>query len=297
MILQEDYKNLNIVDRSLIKKLNLSKSNLISPDSEVIVDKVKPREVHNFDRVLEIAEQDDVAAVVFRASRRQLMIIGWDVSEDFGIRYGDGFYVGFSDYAMDTISELERFQQYQNVDSAITVKTMMSAAFLGFYGDDETAKKVWDILVIKKCDNAELRDKRTKAQQGAVPLPNENEKYEQYLKRLKYDLQNRLEKYIDSKREEIHSKADIERLFTSNKAMKKMKICNRMYELFNTVLLTHPTGIQYEYRKIEGPVMAGDRDKYCKLVIEFKGIYPFVKSLTISDSIYSSEDTSTVVYN
>lgn len=285
MILQEDFKNLNVIDRSLINGIEINRSDDISPDSEVVIDKVAPKERHNFNTVLDMLENDDdVGYIVFRASRRQLMIIGYMNKKDNSTN--NGFYVGFSDYAYDIIDELGRYQQKQTITDRMTVKTMMSTAFLGFYADDETAKKVWDILVIKKDSKRGLRDDRTKSREGVVPLPKEKG-YDTYIQQIKNELDIRLDAYIDSKRPKIQSKEDVMKLFTTEKALKKIRIDDSLYKLL-TKNLTDDELI-YTYQKMGTDYWNKDVDKYCIIKFGFNGIYPYVKSIEIRPETFGSE--------
>ena len=89
MILNENYGNLNILDKSFLyyityddnsnvwnpkkiyKNMNL-KNSMISPESKVEVDPVRP---HSMKHLIEILDKPDVAFIVFRINRKQLCLI------------------------------------------------------------------------------------------------------------------------------------------------------------------------------------------------------------------------------
>ena len=286
MILEEDFKNLNMIDRSLISNLKLKTSNNFSPDCEVIVDKVKPIERHSFNTIIEIVKEPDVAAVVFRAARRQLLLIGYKVGEDFNRSNYNNFFVKFSDYAMDRIDDVKRYPDEQTVDSEAVVKTMISTAFLGFFKDaDQSVKKVWDLLIIKKSDVSPLRQGRKESQKDIAVLPKDKEKYAEYLKKMKNNLEARLERYIDSKRPELKSKEDILKLFTTSKAMNKIRVNDKLYKLTKRTSNSNNTEITLNYDLDEkSEASLGTDIKNIRIIISYKSIFPEIESVRFYSS-------------
>ena len=301
MILEEDFKNLNMIDRSLISNLKLKTSNNFSPDCEVIVDKVKPIERHSFNTIIEIVKEPDVAAVVFRAARRQLLLIGYKVGEDFNRSNYNNFFVKFSDYAMDRIDDVKRYPDEQTVDSEAVVKTMISTAFLGFFKDaDQSVKKVWDLLIIKKSDVSPLRQGRKESQKDIAVLPKDKEKYAEYLKKMKNNLEARLERYIDSKRPELKSKEDILKLFTTSKAMNKIRVNDKLYKLTKRTSNSNNTEITLNYDLDEKSATSLDTDiKNIRIIISYKSIFPEIESVRFYSSSWDpmNSDISTMRWN
>ena len=292
MILEEDFKNLNMIDRSLISDLKLKTSKNFSPDSEVIIDKVKPIERHSFNTIMEIVKEDDVGAVVFRAARRQLLLIGYDVGEDFSRNNYNKFYVKFSDYAMDKIDDVRRYPQEQTVDSEAVVKTMISTAFLGFFNDaDKSVKKVWDLLVIKKSDVSEMRKQRKQNQENIAVSPKDKEKYKEYLMKLKKDLEARLEKYVDSKRPEIKSKEDILKVFTSARGMSKIRINGKLFALTKRTSNSSNTEITLNYDLVNYKESSDDEIKNIRIIISYESIFPVIKDVRFYLSSWDSSSS------
>lgn len=284
MIIQEDYKNLNIIDRSLIEELNLKEAEYISPESEVIVDKV--REPHSFNTIMDIVKQDDVACVIFRASRRQLMLIAYDINKDFKKLNNTRFYVRFSDYAYDNIQEIDRYQQSNVLDSESVVKTMISSAFLGFYGDDQTAKKVWDILVVKVNSKKDLRTKREESQRNAIPTPSEKEKYANYLEGAKIALKYRLERYIEQKLPNIKSKQEAIDFFNNDINIKKIKINQKIFILEDKTLDNVHNKFILTYKMKDSTY--GQVFSICKIEFIFEGIRLKVDSIKFYSRTYDT---------
>lgn len=274
MLVQEDYRNLNILDRSLIKCID-PKDESISIDSEIYVDKV--RDPHSFTHVMDILDQADVGGIVFRASRRQLCLVLAN------------YKVCFTDFVYNNIDEINnRYSHNTYCRDANEVKAIISKLFQVIYGDMEGVKKVWDILVIKADNKRDLRNKRLYARNGFVPTPNDKE-YGLYIKALGGILNNKLIKYKESKMPNLKTKDDFMKFFISEERLQKIKVKDTIYVLDSRDSSNTGSSLLLIYSKQnsegESPY------NYIHVKISFEGIYPVITGIYGSERRYSNELT------
>lgn len=309
MILTEDYRNLNMIDRSIIRQIDLS-NNVdldLSIDSDIEVNKVydineEGKKVnHTFTKLIEILKQDDVSAIVFRASRKQLCLIGKSNILNTvkpGV-YGE-YIVIYSSFGRRVLGN-NNIRLVSEGSLRHTLKEIFDAA----YGEDYVGSKVWDILVIKKDSKFDLKNKRLASKEDIVQLPGkpfstQNDKYKAQMNRLAYELSERLKKYKDSKKGELKFPNDVMKLFTSNENMKRIRVSDRIYQ-YNSRSTGTEDGIftVYLYYMYDGETYGNenvpDDERILTIEIGYNGIYPEVNKVYFKRATWS--DISKMLYN
>lgn len=280
MILNEDYKNLNMIDRSLISEVDLKEEYCqISIDSPVEVNKVK--DPHSFSHAIEILEQDDVGGIVFRASRKQLCLIyKTNLNANYKMVYSDYAY-----YNIEGIFASSNKTRYCSINSD-EPKRIISNLFLKAYGDLEGVKKVWDILVIKKSPKTDLRDIRKYRKDNNVPLPDDKE-YGLYINGLKSNLNDRLVKYKESKMPNLKSKEDFMNYFITQERLQKIKLKDTIYVLDSRDVANNGSRITFIYSRKTNP--SNLPFDYIFIRVDFDGIHPRITDIFGSNKRYSNE--------
>ena len=293
MILNEDYGNLNVLDKSFLywidydnswkpkkiyRNMNL-KNSMVSPQSEVKVDPVKP---HTLKHLLEILDQPDVAFVVFRINRKQICLI---TSNKI-------FYDNEYSSEKIVVKPSILFKSFGNEDgrplyyNKITeLKSFLNNIIKKYSEMFETTKKpVWDLLVVYKDINvSKLWSARDEAKQGYIPTPNEKEAYTKFLLDYKYAWDKKCKKYIEDNRMNNQTPEDIIKELFSRSTIKKFKFRNDIYTLDNVPLVWMHDNERENYLKY---VSTDKNNPIRSIIIVFKirGFMPKVIGIKYSDS-------------
>lgn len=247
--LYEARGNLDKINSSILLNTKFNFKNAISPESDVYVDKLRGEKgTHTWANVTDnIVMQPDVAFVVVRSNKRQLLLI----SHNEKITNDNGKYLlVWSDIAMsvDSISELTNDRDMIITSSNINVQSKMWKTVEN-YINATNGRKNWDIIVVKIDKNLEpKREERKKAKQGVEIKPSDKNNYSNYINRLKDNLTLRLKQFSESKLFNIQSEEDFRNLVSNEDAglfPKKIKIANivyKYYSLNNTRTVSNDSG-------------------------------------------------------
>lgn len=313
MILTEDYRNLNMIDRSIIRQIDLSKNvDLdLSIDSDIEVNKVydvneEGKKVnHTFTKLIEILEQDDVSAIIFRVARKQMCLIGKQgVINGVKSGYSADCIVIYSSYGYNIMGNKSGYSRTKLISKS-SIKQILKDIFNSAYGEDYVGSKVWDILVIKKDSKFDLKKKRLASREDIVQLPGkpgstQDDKYRAQMNRLAYELSERLKKYKDSKKGELKFPNDVMKLFTSNENMKRIRVSDRIYQ-YNSRTTGTEDGIftVYLYYMYDGETYGNknvpDDELILTIEIGYNGIYPEVNKVYFKRATWA--DISKMLYN
>lgn len=285
----EDFKNLNIIDRSFFElgrryyKVNMGNNMPITPESKIVVSKVEP---HKFSTILELLNNnDDIAGVVVRAHNRQLIFVTADRNtiRSMGGGYSNYFailsynaYKNYNDHGYDRVIR---------TDAEAPIKTAISRTVKSFYDKAApTVKKKWDILIIYKDENVEdKRNQRSERQQGRVLTP-KDEGYDTYIDNLNTAFQKRAEEYIDSIRPNTTNVNELKEYLLSRLKINKIKFKGKTYVLHNTDM-GYPTSL-FAYR-----LENNNSDNEATLIyikIELKGLKPEIVDVRVTPDRYGS---------
>ena len=229
MELFEDYKNLNMIDRTLLIGNNYKNEEIklqdlpITPNSEIYIDKVSP---HNFTKVMEILDSDEsIGAIVVRAHNRQLLMVTKDrqIIRRLNLGY-DNYGLILTKFAYSNYNN-HYTSRFIHSDREAPIKTAISRTVKAFYEKaPEGTKKKWDILVIKKDPNvAQQREDRKTAQAGRVLVPSDKN-YDDFIKQLNWNFGQRVEKYINSKRINTNNIEEIGEYLMNSSKLDKIKV-------------------------------------------------------------------------
>ena len=278
MILEEDYRNLNRIDLSILKNIDFKDLKSISIDSDIVIDKV--RDPHSFTHVIEILNEEENGAIVFRASRRQLFMV---LKTNFG---SDTYDLIFSDYVLQNIPAIEkRYNKKERIDGDSYLRSIISSVFQNAYEDD-TVKKVWDILVIKSDNKEDLQRQRMGSRYGMIPTEKEDkEAYDSYLKALKLKLDDKLVKYKESKMPNLKNKDDFMNYLITNERLNKIKLKDTVYTLYER-LNNENNGKSFIYKKSNNGNFPYE---YITLRIDYNGLFPEFGGVYGHDRLYSNE--------
>lgn len=312
MILEEDYKNLNMIDRSIIRGIDLSHRDLdFSMDSEISVDKVfdvddEGKKVnHTFSKIIDILNQDDVSAIVFRASRKQLCLIGKEgLQHAMKKSYEGDVVIILSSFIYDKVEDMYNMNRVMT-SSLERVKSIIKTLFEKAYPDDYVGKKVWDIIVIKKDSKKDLRREREDSQKGIVELPGKDgsaqrAKYQDQLRNLAQDFQEKLILFKDKKMKNINFPDDVMKLFTNDKNMQNIKFNGKVYRLRETSVPRNEQEIKldlfYQYDNRRYDPIENVRETILAIQIGFNGIYPYVDKVYLAPNTYSYGEDVKYIY-
>lgn len=251
MILLEDLKELHKIDMSILKKFMIDAAYTSAPmnekvkkvldyykitsDSKIYVEPLKApggsgEKRHTWKYATEqILMNDDVAGIVLRSNKRQLM----------GIFKKNGyFYYAFSDMVYNLENSSDYYESSVSSTGSLTsVRNKMAKVVKSFLETYPNAKKNWDIIVINKDTSFdEKRTSRFNARKGMEYKPQDKENYENYIKNLKSNLADRLVAYINKKIPDTSTQEQLDALFkgASDIFVKKIKIVGFIYELVDT---------------------------------------------------------------
>lgn len=311
MILEEDYKNLNMIDRSIIRGIDLSHRDLdFSIDSEISVDKVfdvddEGKKVnHTFSKIIDILNQDDVSAIVFRASRKQLCLIGKEGVRHAIDKHYDDVVIILSSFIYDKVEDMSNMNRVMTFSEG-RIKNIIKTLFEKAYPDDYVGKKVWDIIVIKKDSKKDLRRERQKSQKGIVELPGkagsaQRAKYQDQLRNLAQDFQEKLVLFKDKKMKDINFPDDVLKLFTNDKNMQNIKFNGKVYRLGGKSVPRSDQGTRldlfYQYDSSRYDPLTNVYETILAIEIKYNGIYPYVDKVYLAPNAYASGEDLKYIY-
>lgn len=304
MFLKEDYGNLKVLDRSLLfyndnknvddndeimlknvrKSVNL-KNTGISPNSKVEIDPVKP---HTMKHIIEILDEHNVAAIVFRINHKQICLI--TSSEIYNTtQTGQDIFVkpsAFASINLDFgINSVNSHSAYPFREAIL--KRKLSELVKIFQEKFKLEKKpTWDILVIYK--DEEVVNKwiqRDKSKEGYIPTPKEKEKYKLFLLDFQNALNEKRKKWVESHRKDAQNIDELKELLYKQCNIGKIKFKGNDYfiqDAGRTFLYTNDAQyLKYVHEDEKIPVQS--------LLIKYKVIGLNIKIL----GIYYSEKYST----
>ena len=248
MILNEDYGNLNMLDKGLLfftgkkdvndynaeiirKSVNL-KNTMISPNSRVEIDPVKP---HSMKRMLEILNDEKVAAIVFRLNHKQICLITsmatmYDSYYPIIVKYSSfsaiNLGIGSMDFGDDIVSKCNDTKE---------LKKLLDYAIRNFQNVYNLEKKPkWDIIVIYK--DIEIANKwveRDEAKKGYIPTPKEKEKYRMFLLDFQKALNEKRKKWVEEHKLDAQNVSELRELLYKQCNIKKIKYKGEEFNLMN----------------------------------------------------------------
>lgn len=288
MILEENYGNLNVLDKSFLywvdsyenkdKTMSL-KNTLISPESEVKVDPVKP---HTMKHLTEILDESNVAFVVFRINKKQICLISTQ-KDMYGLYYSSGS--KFVVKVNPIYSDLTRVSSFNSYKDDAQLKSWLNNIYKEYTNYFETTKKpVWDIIVVYKDINVSKKwDERHYSKQGYIPTPKEKEAYESFL----WDYQNawkkKCEKWFEEHRPDAQSAKDIKNLLMGTR-INSFKFKGNVYVLYGgivTYLGVDEEKEKFLYYKKEGNREQGEINGFA-IKYKFKGLVPTILGIYYS---------------
>ena len=248
MILNEDYGNLNMLDKGLLfftgkkdvndynaeiirKSVNL-KNTMISPNSRVEIDPVKP---HSMKRMLEILNDEKVAAIVFRLNHKQICLITsmatmYDSYYPIIVKYSSfsaiNLGIGSMDFGDDIVSKCNDTKE---------LKKLLDYAIRNFQNVYNLEKKPkWDIIVIYK--DIEIANKwveRDEAKKGYIPTPKEKERYRMFLLDFQKALNEKRKKWVEEHKLDAQNVSELRELLYKQCNIKKIKYKGEEFNLIN----------------------------------------------------------------
>lgn len=285
----EDFKNLNIIDRSFLElgrrynKVNMGNNMPITPESEIVVSRVEP---HKFSTILELLNNnDDIAGVVVRAHNRQLIFVTANRNTIRNMGGGYSNYLGVLSYNAYKNYNDHGYDRLIRTDAEAPIKTAISRTVKSFYDKmASTVKKKWDVLIIYKDKNVEdKRNQRSEYQSGRVLTPKEAG-YDEYINKLNAAFQKRAEAYIDSLRPNTTNANELKEFLLSRLKINKIKFKGKTYVLYNTDM-GYPESL-FCY-KLEN----NNSDNEATLIyvkIELKGLKPEIIDVRVTPDRYGS---------
>lgn len=281
----EDYKNLNMLDRSFfIDNYNNSvnfRGSEMSPESKIVVSNVSP---HRFSSIMDIINNnEDIAAIVVRAHNRQLLLISKNnsVKSIYGYRYNN-YVAVFSANAYDNYND-HGYSKLLRIDSEAQVKTLISRTVKAFYEKaPEGVKKKWDILIVYKDENVNKKMiDRKNAKQDRVITPHEKG-YSEYIERLQNLFQQRAEIYIDSRRINTTNSEEIKKYLMSKIKIEKLKFKGNTYRAYEQSF-NYPYG-KFRYVSEDDTV----EPRIISISVEFEGLKLKIKEIRTSNNRWDS---------
>ena len=198
MILTEDYGNLNKIDSSFLHNGEGSpivlQDKLISPNSDVVVDKVKP---HSIDGFIKLLDDQNNQAIIFRLFNRQLFLVtnhklykGMDGSREYQVK--------ISPYVLYLLPDL-----MQNPLTSYDTKTGLKD-YIKYIFNQITSqhlidvKPKWDAIIIKSdISGIQKQSERKKALQNTEIKPKERY-YQDFIVDLKDEWRKRCNEFLKS---------------------------------------------------------------------------------------------------
>lgn len=249
MLLNESFGNLDKLDKSFFDgRISLKgKTDYISPESEVYVDKLRPIEGsdqsrHTWKYLTDVLLQDkEVAFIIVRSNKRQLLLLSANRDVVSGIAF-DGFYLKWSDLGYNLKSE--QYDVAANnpnseliTSNGVSVRNKICKTVETFINANPNAKKNWDVIVVKVDRNKKTKhNDRVTARTGMEIKPNNSEEYINYIRSLKRNLENRLVAYSESKLKNITSENDLNAVLEKRTSffVPKIKLFNTIWKIYDT---------------------------------------------------------------
>lgn len=283
----EDYKNLNMIDRSFLmprrrnNTVSLQDIN-VTPNSKVVINPIEP---HKFSTIIDIYEsqKDQIAMIIVRAHNRQLLAV-YPVGRDSigrqmnSYSYKD-FVIQFTPFAYQKCQMHYWYSEQEATDSVAMVKTMISRTVKRFYelvAPEGTTKK-WDcIFVYNDPDVQNQRQKRHLSQINRVLTPSDPD-YDRYIRSLQDMFRTRAQKWIDDHRIDAKNATDIKKLL---KGIKNDRIKFRG-EIYN--MISRDMGKYPNFELVYGINDDGNIDEkhpyYIIIELVFQGLKPTIKRI------------------
>ena len=295
----EDLKNLNMIDRSFFMdggRMEKLKQITMTPNSRIEVSKILP---HKFTTVMEKLSEDDVAAIVIRAHKRQLLFVTKDarIGKVMNGYYNYNYYVVMSDYAYTNCNSHD-YRKTTSYNTEAPAKTQISRTVKDFYDRvaPEGTKKSWDALIIYRDEQVnDLRQKRAEMNKNRVYVPSDGRKYSDFIDNLESAFQERAVKYIDAHRPNIQNAEELKQLMMKVSKLDKIKYKGNIYTYSDSqASLTNRYSSYVRYvannddREIVNP-------QVIYVMLTFKGIMPQIVDVRASEYRYTNYDNSDVI--
>lgn len=304
MILNENYGNLNVLDKSFLhyitydtnrygdnvkkiyKNMNL-KNSMVSPQSKVEIDPVKP---HSLKHLVEILDNPEVAFVVFRINKKQICLITTNKTMyDSAYIDSNTTIIVKPSILFKNLGTSDGIPKYFNKDSEL--KHYLKWIISRYEDSYELSKKlVWDLLVVYKDMNvSNLWVSRDEMKQGYIPTPKEKKAYQKFILDYKYAWEEKCKKFIEDNRPDNQNSKDIIKELFARSSIKKFKFKGDIYTLDNVPLVWMHDNDRVNYLKY---VSTNKSNPIRAIAIEFKmkGMIPNVISVKYCD--YDSDNFS-----
>ena len=291
MILSEDYGNLNKIDSSFLhngegKLINLE-NKLITPNSEIVIDKVKP---HSLDGFIKLLDDENNQAVIFRMFNRQLFLItkqklyqGNYASKEYQMR--------ISPYVLYLLPDMMH-NPFTAFDTKSSLKDLIKYIFNEISSKHLIDKKPkWDAIIIKSdISGIQKQSERKKALQNVEIKPKEKY-YKGFIDDLKDDWKKRCNEFLKSHQADNMTGQEIKQylltrtlvsefVFQGDKFIKSSKNSDLVW-LNSTNVLTY----------LRDPVKNDGKFNQIEITISFKGFR------LVIDSIRGTTETEYYVPN
>lgn len=295
----EDYKNLNMIDRSFL--IPVRGQNTVSlqgmpvtPNSKVVINPIEP---HKFSTIMDIYEsqKDQIAMIIVRAHNRQLLAIyprtrrnsvGAEIHsytyKQFGIK--------FTPYAYQKCKMSEWYSEQESTDSVATVKTIISRTVKRFYelvAPEGTTKK-WDCIFVYNDPAVEQQRQNRRSSQINRVLTPSDPNYDRYIRSLQDMFRTRAQKWIDDHRIDAKNATDIKKLLKGIKN-DRIKFRGEIYNMTSRDMGSYPN-FELVYRMNEGGNV-DEKHPYCIIIeLEFQGLKPTIKRIVGASSYWDKSD-------
>ena len=283
----EDYKNLNMIDRSFLmptrgsNTVSLEDIN-VTPNSKVVINPIEP---HKFSTIIDIYEsqKDQIAMIIVRAHNRQLLAV-YPVGRDsigrqmISYSYKD-FVIKFTPFAYQKCQMNYWYSEQEVTDSVATVKTMISRTVKRFYelvAPEGTTKK-WDcIFVYNDPDVQNQRQKRRSSQINRVLTPSDPD-YDRYIRSLQDMFRIRAQKWIDDHRIDAKNATDIKKLLKGIKN-DRIKFRGAIYNMTSRDMGKYPN-FELAYSIDDDGNIDEKHPYYIIIELVFQGLKPTIKRI------------------
>ena len=294
----EDLKNLNMIDRSFFMdggRMEKLKQITMTPNSRIEVSKILP---HKFTTVMEKLSEDDVAAIVIRAHKRQLLFVTKDarIGRVMNGYYNYNYYVVMSDYAYTNCNSHD-YRKITSYNTEAPAKTQISRTVKDFYERvaPEGTKKSWDALIIYRDEQVnDLRQKRAEMNQNRVYVPSDGRKYRDFIDNLESAFQERAVKYVDAHRPNIQNAEELKQLMMKVSKLDKIKYKGNIYTYSDSRVSLTNRGTSYIQYVATNDDRGRVNPQVIYVILTFKGIMPQIVDVRASEYRYTSYDSSDV---
>lgn len=300
----EDYKNLNMIDRSFLIPAHRSdtvslQGMKVTPNSKVVINPIEP---HKFSTIMDIYEsqKDQIAMIIVRAHNRQLLAI-YPYADGYTHEYADiatkmisyvnkQFFIQFTPFAYQKCKMSEWYSEWESTNSVATVKTIISRTVKRFYelvAPEGTTKK-WDcIFVYNDPAVQQQRQNRRSSQINRVLTPSDPN-YDRYISSLQDMFRTRAQKWIDDHRIDAKNAADIKKLLKGIKN-DRIKFRGEIYNMTSRDMGRYPN-FELVYRMNEDGNV-DEKHPYCIIIeLEFQGLKPTIKRIVGASSYWDKSD-------